>query len=123
VVSMKKVQQGKRLPAETAFLTFSVNSLLCSRYSVSSKRCFLPARGGGSAVSIFALSGNESLGLATDRDDDEDGSMPSFRSRASSLARWASAFAASRSGSVSRYAANLRGPEHVRMYIEKIEED
>ena len=73
--------------AATAFLTPSLKSRLFSRYSLSSKRCFFPARTSGSEL------GSEGFV------EDKGGSMPSLRSRASSLAFSASALAAIRSGS------------------------
>ena len=75
----------------TAFLTLSTSSLLCSKYSVSSNRCFFPATWDGSPLEL----GPASL------------SMPSLRSSASNLARWASAAALLRAGSCSKYSASL----------------
>lgn len=97
----------KGLPVATALFTFSVSSLLCSRYSVSSKRCFFPARTGSvSAVPVRSGSPDPIAGVREEPEDE--GSIPSLRSSASSLAFWASAFAASLSGSDSRYSASLK---------------
>lgn len=78
---------GENLPADTAFFTFSVSSLLCSRYSVSSKRCFFPATMGGVSVDDGrGGSPDPTAGVLDDSAFVVVGSMPSLRSRASSLA-------------------------------------
>ena len=104
-LSGKGEKRGANVPADTALLTFSVSSLLCSMYSVSSKRCFLPANIGGVSDAPDPTSG---------RFEDE-GSIPSLRSSASNLAFCASAFAASRSGSDSRYSASLQNVIGIRL--------
>jgi len=87
-------------PTVTALLTESTISRLCSMYSLSSNRCFFPARGGGTP-------------LAEDDDDDgssgeaEGGAIPSCFSSFSSLSFAASAAARLRAGSFSRYSANF----------------
>lgn len=73
--------------AATAFFTPSLRSRLCSKYSVSSKRRFFPAKTSGAKL------GSEGLV------EDEGGSMPSLSSKFWSLAFSASALAASRFGS------------------------
>jgi len=84
--------------AETALLTLSTSSRLCSRYSVSSNRCFLPANLAGSSVVEEPV---------LDDPAPEELSIPSLRSSACSFAFCASALAASRSGSDSRYSASF----------------
>jgi hypothetical protein len=90
------------IPADTALLTFSVSSLLCSMYSVSSKRCFFPAN-----TDVVSAAGRVGSPDPISGDFEDEGSIPSFRSSASSLAFCASALAAVRCGSDSRYSASL----------------
>lgn len=81
---------AKESPAVTALLTLSTISLCSSRNSVSSRRCFFPATGSEGPAGL-------------------EGSMPSFRSKASSFALCASCCAFFRAGSLSIYSASLFG--------------